>query len=238
MEKNLAKGQCIDLKKHYLNSRTFAFLDKDKSVNPLSTCMPAEKAIQFCKDNTDVEICDSMDSLIGKHKSLSPKTKYKDSFEYSNKRRIISSVSNPDFGLPKSYEYYLNILEAESKSSDCLLDKEFEVAVKYTAVLTEKILGDNGISSKASDLLESSYDIAEGETWDEEVLTDLQADCELEALEAVTYLHKHYTSSIKQSCLSELSQKGLSIYDKKEIYCGGKTPLACTLSKRAPSSVE
>ncbi|MFT6070207.1 MAG: hypothetical protein ACJAT2_001940 [Bacteriovoracaceae bacterium] len=240
METKLAKGQCIDLKKHYLRSKAFAFLGRntDANENPISTCMPARKAIQFCKDNPEVEICDSMDRLVSKHRSLSPKVKYKDSFEYSNKKNIISLISNPDFGTPKNYEYYLNILEEDSKSEDCLLGKEFEIAAKYTAILTERIIGDNGLSHKATDLLEGSYDIGKSEKWDEEVLSDLQEDCEKEALEVVANLHKHYTSSIKQSCLGDLAKKGLSIYDKKEIYCGGETPLACTLYKRAPASLK
>ena len=230
METKLASAQCIDLRKHFLSSKPFAEAGESESGNIITSCMPAKKAVSFCKNNSGVEICDSLDYLMKKNEK---KIHFVDSFDYDYKKYILSTVSNPVFSDSKKYDQFLKLFESKTSSGNCLLDTEFKTAKKYTEAFQAVSTEDNGLAYRAIELFENSFEPNEDMPWDEDELVDLQDYCMELGTNTVSFLLENHKEMLKKNCLPELALKGISINDKKKVYCGGETPLACTLSKTA-----
>jgi hypothetical protein len=235
MGKKVAYGQCIDLKKHFFNSLHFA---KKKGValkESIHECRSEKDAREFCSKNKEISLCKSLDDYllvieenVMKNTTLPP---------HSMNRLIVEQVSRAEFAIPLAFAKGIENLNKEKSSGNCLFDKEFAIAAKYSEAVIEKFKGDNGIGSKVLDKYDSALD-DDGSNLDLSFFEELKIDCNAEITEIRLVLFKRYTELIKDDCLGELSQKGLSIYDKDKVYCSGETPLACTLFKRAPSSIK
>jgi hypothetical protein len=234
MGKRAAYGQCIDLKKHFLNSLPFVKKNGIALKESINECKSVKEARDFCAKNEDVSLCYSLDDYLGvldervmKNAKLSP---------HSIKRRIVKSVSREEFGIPFVFLRGLKYIDNQNENTGhCLSDKEFSIAVKYSEAVLEKFKGDNGIGKKVLDKLDNALD-DDGANPDLSFFKEVKDDCNAEISEIRVQLYNRYTDLVKKHCLPELAKKGFSFYDKKAVYCGGETPLACTLYKRAPTS--
>lgn len=233
MKGKLAKGKCIDIKKHFLSSiKWVGFHDRGSEWKHKTRTV--KEAISFCKSNKDVPLCDSLDDLISLNQRALKDKKREDSLHDHKMLEVIHSISRKDLVTLSFIDKTRSEKMGETSIGSCLEGREAYLSFKFFDVLTSKIYeGDDSLATRVIYKYEGMRDSNKIDYSEMDEVNDM---CLAGMKEAKELLLSEYTHSIKSGCLASLAKQGLSIYDKKEIYCSGKTPLACSLYSRAPAS--
>lgn len=234
MSKKLPQGRCIDFKKHFLWSLEWVGKHSGQSdwKHKRRTVIGARS---FCKASPHVPVCDSLESFILLKKKSVEDSKREDAFEDFYRIEVAQRVTRKDL---VNISYIDKVLKAQKEDSEqrvqvgnCRENTEAVLSMKFYEVITAKFAdGDDSLAAKMMYKYDGVLDGGDVRT-DLDEMNDL---CHYETRAAKKLLLSEYTSSIKNGCLESLRKSGLSLYDNKQVYCSGKTPLACALFKKVP----
>ena len=203
----ITKGQCIDLKEHFENSRGFILGTGKMSYHEnRSKKLSRSEALKICKDNLSIKrkgalipICESLEELLDLKREYAELNK-------ARKPLLISlgrEVSNLSYFMGKS--------TTKPFLKDCRQSVEYSSVSKLHRIMIAKFLSDNGIAQKVIYKYDGHLDGGDvGEDW----VNDLQDDCVAEMKYVQVLLGKEMDRMIKGKCLSELASKGLILSKK------------------------